>query len=425
MSSPVEPIIGTKLEDVNTDSSKINPAEEKDVILEVVPSGEVPVPDGVVVLQERKNDSAWAFRHEIDSVYGVQIVPSAVVERDVPKSAWIRYLGIILALLSTLMFSFNQIIQKVLLRDRRNESKSNSTEEKFDPFNLAAWIFSFEILFTIPLLIYHVYYEKKELLKPLRPFKEHPRTIILITMRSIGDSGAFIVFFVALQMLELGDAIVIISSAPVFVYIFCRIFLKEPVGYVIIFTAALALGGVVIIAEPPGLSGNAEFDTKKLIGILFCLLATLGLSISMVTVRFMKTVYHGLLNIISYVFGSIIGIIAAAAFQTLSLPRKQPFGLKNDYFLIVSCSAITVAAQTLFIMALQYEQAGPVALIRTIGVILAFLWQMVFFNQIPGAYSAIGGAMIVVGVVVTIVRKWISTLPEDNKHRRRMAFLLK
>jgi drug/metabolite transporter (DMT)-like permease len=69
----------------------------------------------------------------------------------------------------------------------------------------------------------------------------------------------------ALQYLNIADAIVISTSAPVFVSILAYAFLKEKCGVLSIITAIVTLVGVIIIAKPPIITGAVEFDDKLMV----------------------------------------------------------------------------------------------------------------------------------------------------------------
>ncbi|CAG7825877.1 unnamed protein product, partial [Allacma fusca] len=96
------------------------------------------------------------------------------------------------------------------------------------------------------------------------------------------------------------------------------------------------------------------------------------------------------------------------------------------HLLIAILLAIFVfVTQTSTIVALKYEQAGPVSLVKTSSVVFAFIWQYLFLEIIPDVYSIIGAIIIIVAVIITTLRKWVSTLPENDSNRKFYSFLLK
>ena len=85
--------------------------------------------------------------------------------------------------------------------------------------------------------------------------------------------NALLLHFYSLQYLELGDALVISSSTPVFTYFFAHYFLGEPCDIVPIITSITTLFGVIVILRPPHLTGKEEFDFDTMVTTFFTLTA--------------------------------------------------------------------------------------------------------------------------------------------------------
>lgn len=76
--------------------------------------------------------------------------------------------------------------------------------------------------------------------------------------------------------------------------------------------------------------------------------------------------------------------------------------------MLVLIAVLGIAGQTFLTKALQIEKAGPVALMRTVDVILAFFFQFIFFSREPTWWS-LGGALCIVASTSGIAfRKWYS-----------------
>ncbi|CAG7704034.1 unnamed protein product [Allacma fusca] len=122
----------------------------------------------------------------------------------------------------------------------------------------------------------------------------------------------------------------------------------------------------------------------------------------------------------SGLWGVLESSIFAQAFGVLEIP-------KGSYDLVLALAALPVVsflAQLLIILALKFENAGTVSLMRTCDVIFAFTWQMIFLNVFPDDYSLIGAAIVIVGVIVITLRSMLSSLPPEDPRRRRFRFLL-
>lgn len=95
----------------------------------------------------------------------------------------------------------------------------------------------------------------------------------------------------------------------------------------------------------------------------------------------------------------------------------------SDRLLVLALGIFSFLGQILLTLALQLEQAGPVALARSSDIFFAFIWQMMVFNEAPNRYSLIGAALVVTSVVLSALRKWLLTLPTDNPLRLRLHVL--
>jgi len=77
------------------------------------------------------------------------------------------------------------------------------------------------------------------------------------------------------------------------------------------------------------------------------------------------------------------------------------------------------------VLALQVEEAGVVALIRTSEVIFTFFWQFLLIGTKPDLFSILGATLVLTGVIVVTLRKWVASLPKEHGTRRKLGFLLK
>ncbi|KAJ3660860.1 hypothetical protein Zmor_005289 [Zophobas morio] len=310
------------------------------------------------------------------------------------------YLGLILATLSSLFFSLCSVIVKWMT--------------DVDPMALAAYRYLGVLLPAIPIVIYRQ--------EPVFPSGKR----IMLLLRSFTGTAALMLSFYAFRHMPLADASVIVFSVPVFTGIFARMFLKEPCGLFNAFSVVLTLIGVVLITRPPSLFGatvnslGESGQKTEIWGAVAAFSATLFGANAYVLLRALKGIHF---SVIMTNFGSFAlcqCLLVTYLIGALCLP---PCGL--DRYLIVALALFSFLGQILLTLALQMEQAGPVAIARSSDIVFAFVWQVLFFNEIPNRYS-IGGAILVMSsVMLTGLRKWILALPPDASLRRRMALLVK
>lgn len=106
-------------------------------------------------------------------------------------------------------------------------------------------------------------------------------------------------------------------------------------------------------------------------------------------------------------------------FGALCLPRCG-----WDRFLVLALAVFSFGGQMLLTVALQVEQAGPVSIARCSDIVFAFIWQMIFFHEVPTIYSIIGAVLVVSAVLLSGLRKYLIALPEDSQLKQRLKLLI-
>lgn len=278
---------------------------------------------------------------------------------------------------------------------------------------------------TIPIVIY-----KRD------PILPKGKRLILFLRCFVGTTGLILSFY-AFRHMPLADASVIIFSTPVFVAIFARLFLREPCGPFHIFTVALTLIGVLLITRPSSLFGNtipslantvdgSELETQNLDrmnsynvwGPVAALSSTLFGANAYVTLRALKGLHFSVIMVNFGAFALIYTFIVSWSTGILCLPICN-----SERWLVIALGVFSFLGQILLTLSLQMEQAGPVAIARSADIVFAFIWQMIFFNEIPNGFSIVGAFLVVASVVLTAMKKWAHTLPRDSSARRRFRFL--
>lgn len=311
------------------------------------------------------------------------------------------YMGLILATLSSLFFSMCSVIVKWMT--------------DIDPMALAAYRYLGVLLPAIPIVIYR----EEEL------FPKGKR--IMLVLRSFTGTAALMLSFYAFRHMPLADASVVVFSVPVFTGIFAKMFLKEPCGLFNVFSVILTLIGVILITRPPVLFGNTvnslgsdNGQRTEMWGAVAAFSATLFGANAYVLLRALKGIHF---SVIMTNFGSFALVQCLLVTYIIGGLCMPPCGA--DRYLIVALAVFSFLGQILLTVALQMEQAGPVAIARSSDIVFAFIWQVMFFNEIPNKYS-IGGAILVMSsVVLTGLRKWILALPQDASLRQNLGYLLK
>lgn len=84
--------------------------------------------------------------------------------------------------------------------------------------------------------------------------------------------------------------------------------------------------------------------------------------------RYLRNSHFSLISLSSGVWGTLQCVIFAFAIGVFKLPQNA-----TDAMYGVALAVITFFAQSFIIIALKFEQAGPVAVVQSCDVIFAFL----------------------------------------------------
>lgn len=227
------------------------------------------------------------------------------------------------------------------------------------------------------------------------------RSQTLVVYRSLGRHGllyaAFmsagtILFVSAVQLTSVANTVFIASTAPVFAALISKVFLGEQIGTRMIWTIALSLIGIAVIA---GGSFSHEIqrqgsDMSSLTGDLAALGAAIGLAIAFTAARAGRAVSMVPAVGLGYLM-TVLVILPFVAFQPGFLPDTSAFWLYGSIL-----GLIFVPLGTGF-MALgpRYISSAEVSLLILLEAVLAPFLVWAVLGDYPGISSIIGGCLVV------------------------------
>jgi len=119
------------------------------------------------------------------------------------------------------------------------------------------------------------------------------------------------------------------------------------------------------------------------------------------------------------VIGTVENLIVAGILGVLVLP----VGFEDCLLVYVALPATTLTAYFLM-LAIKFEEAGRVALIATSGVVISLLLEFAFFGVYPDTFDLSGGFIVIIGVIVGTLRKWVEELSPQDERKETYKFLL-
>lgn len=191
-------------------------------------------------------------------------------------------------------------------------------------------------------------------------------------------------------------ASLIVASMPVMTAVLAILFLGEEVSATKWAGIALAIAGVVVLV----LWGtpDAELTVRNAAGATVTALAPLSWAVyTIVSKRLVRT--YGPLTLATYALG--IGTLMLAPFAIGPTLHDLPDLTATDWawiaFLGIGCSAL---AYVLWFRALEVLDASSVAAWVYLVPLLGQVWAAVVLGEHVTAFLAVGGAMVLAGVIV-------------------------
>jgi drug/metabolite transporter (DMT)-like permease len=225
-----------------------------------------------------------------------------------------------------------------------------------------------------------------------------------LLLRGFFGTMALLCFYYTLVTLPFAESVVLQHLNPIFAAILAAVFLKEKIGSRLAVAMVLCLAGVVVITRPAELFGTgvAELPTA---GLVAGLIGAVSSSIVFVLIRS---------------FGSKEDpLVVVFYFPLVTVPVVLPLAIGEwiwptplEWLILLGVGVSTQLAQIEMTRGLALEPAGRAASILYLQVALAALWGALFFAEIPDLFTLIGGALVVAGTLLLVLRRGMVPTPE-------------
>lgn len=230
------------------------------------------------------------------------------------------------------------------------------------------------LFFTIPLVIKY----------NLPFFGIHKK---LLLMRAIFGVASLTLFFESLNYLDIGTAVSIRYTSPIFASIFALFLLKEkikPIQWLLFF---ITFFGVLLIK---GFGTNIQ-----LTGLILVLLSALFLGLVFVIIRKIGNKENPLIiinyfMIMAFVFGGIMSI------KYWERPNI------NELFLLISLGVFGYVGQLYMTKAFQIQETNIIAPLKYFEVIFVIIIGATWFGEIYNFYTLIGILIILFGLIFNL-----------------------
>jgi drug/metabolite transporter, DME family len=215
----------------------------------------------------------------------------------------------------------------------------------------------------------------------------------LLPLGLIGIGAFYLFYFYTVRESTVGTAAILLYSAPAFVVILARLFLREPLNAAKVFALLSTVGGIFLIAgayDPANLEVSPKILlTGLLSGLTYGLYAIFGRPLA------------GHLSpavILSYAlaFGSVLLIVAAL--PTLDTLAGLPAG---SYALLLMLSVVhTALAFALYTVGIRHLGAGRAAIVATAEPVVAGILGVTLLNEELTALKVLGALLVLAGAAL-------------------------
>ncbi len=197
-------------------------------------------------------------------------------------------------------------------------------------------------------------------------------------------SFSFVAFVVAMSNTTVANVVFIISTQTMFLAIFGYFYLKEKVSLIGLISILLAMSGIVIMVGD-SISGGSLF------GNIVALTIPINFAILVMIIR--KNTKVDMVPAIFYsgIFSLIYGFFLAESFEFTKHDLWMGFLLGVPQ-LAVSFICITIGSRTV--------ESATVGILMLMETLCAPLWVWLFLNEIPPISVFIGGAVIILAIIL-------------------------
>jgi drug/metabolite transporter (DMT)-like permease len=254
------------------------------------------------------------------------------------------------------------------------------------------------------------------LLRPATLRVTRRELVFLAVFGILGLAFVQLFYFVGIRRLDIGIALVIQYLAPVFVALWARFFVHEPVRRRLWVSIALSLLGLSLVVD---LWGGSSLDG---VGVAACLVTAVAYAAYVLMAERSLERGRDVYSLLAWGF-AFAALFWAVAQPWWAFPLEQVDGSASLLGRLADASAPvwlllayvvvlgTVLPFVLFVSALHHVPATRVTIIAMLEPVLAALIAWIWLEEELGALQIVGGLVVLAGVVLA------QTARTDNRRK--------
>ena len=223
------------------------------------------------------------------------------------------------------------------------------------------------------------------------------RDLLLCGLSGVALALHFATWIASLSMTTVMASTVLVSLSPIFVALINWLFFRKKLGRILLISLAITFVGTAIIT----IGAESAEGMATLPGNLLALAGAISVSFYLiigqeVRKRVPTTPYAFL------VYGT--SAIALLAFSLLFSQPLAPYSIGQFANIAAMAIVCSVVGHTLYNMLLKHHGAFLVSLATLCEPLFASILAAIILSEIPQAQTALGGIIVIVGLVVYIVK---------------------
>ena len=216
------------------------------------------------------------------------------------------------------------------------------------------------------------------------------RNLSLLVTRSLSGFLAMSCNFYALGHLPFGDAAMLVSTFPIFVAVLSFLFLGERPTRSLWILIAASWAGILLILRP-------QFHFWNFAGLIALLAAVLSAVVVIVIHQSHES--DPSLRIAFYFTATCAFLALPVMLQRFVTPNLR------ETLLLTASGLLGTAGQIAITRAYGFEEVSRLAPLAYTGVVLSFLFGLIFWNEIPTAWSILGGSIVILCCILIARRE--------------------
>lgn len=215
---------------------------------------------------------------------------------------------------------------------------------------------------------------------------------LLFARGAVGTMALMCVYY-SVTTLPLAEATIFQYIHPVFTALLAVFFLRERIQSSTFICIALCLLGVYVMVRPE--TGPDAEHALPMFSVMIAILGAFGSSIAYVIVRKLSQTEDS--SVIIFYFPLV-------ALPASILLIGDQFVMPDLYLttMLVLVGVFTQIGQLGLTKAMQTQEAGKASAYSYVQIIFSVVLGIVFFGELPSAWTYLGGALIVTGALINV-----------------------